>query len=116
MTNLRVAGPKQYFYESESRSVMSDSLQPHGLSSPWNSLGQNTAVGSLPLLQEIFATQVSHNAGGFLPAEPPGKPKNTGVGNLPLLRRIVTIDRCKSPKQELSGVSVAVECAKLPTG
>ena len=33
----------------ESRSVMSDSLQPHGLYSPWNSLGQNTGVGSLSL-------------------------------------------------------------------
>ena len=25
---------------------MSNSLQPHGLCSPWNSLGQNTGVGS----------------------------------------------------------------------
>ena len=36
---------------------MSDSLQPHGLYSPWNSLGQNTAVGSLSFLQGIFPTQ-----------------------------------------------------------
>ena len=43
--------------ESESRSVVSDSLQPHGLYSPWNSLGQNTGVGSLSLLQGIFPTQ-----------------------------------------------------------
>ena len=34
-----------------------DSLQPHGLYSPWNSLGQNTGVGSLSLLQGIFPTQ-----------------------------------------------------------
>ena len=34
--------------ESESCSVVSDSLRPHGLYSPWNSLGQNTGVGSLP--------------------------------------------------------------------
>ena len=33
---------------------MSDSLQPHGLQSPWNSPGQNTGVGSLSLLQGIF--------------------------------------------------------------
>ena len=35
------------------------SLQPHGLTtcSPWNSLGQNTGVGSLSLLQGIFSTQ-----------------------------------------------------------
>ena len=36
--------------ESESRSVVSNSLRPYGLYSPWNSLGQNTAVGSLSLL------------------------------------------------------------------
>ena len=43
--------------ESESRSVMSDSLQPHGLYSPWNSPGQKTGVDSLSLLQGIFPTQ-----------------------------------------------------------
>ena len=37
--------------------VMSDSLPPRGLYSPWNSVGQNTGVGSLSLLQEIFPTQ-----------------------------------------------------------
>ena len=36
---------------------MSDSLRPHGLSSSWNSPGQNTGVGSLSLLQGIFPTQ-----------------------------------------------------------
>ena len=54
---------------SESCSVMSDSLRPHGLYSPWNSPGQNTGVGSCSLLQGIFPprdrTQVSHTAGGF---------------------------------------------------
>ena len=45
---------------SESRSVVSDSLQPHGLHSPWNSPGQNTGVGSLSLLQGIFPTQGSN--------------------------------------------------------
>ena len=40
--------------ESESCSVMSNSLQPHGLYSPWHSPGQNTGVGSLSLLQGIF--------------------------------------------------------------
>ena len=32
-------------------------LQPHGLHSPWNFPGQNTGVGSLSLLQGIFSTQ-----------------------------------------------------------
>ena len=41
----------------ESRSVVSDSLQPHGLYSPCNSQGQHTGVGSLSLLQGIFPTQ-----------------------------------------------------------
>ena len=42
---------------SKSRSFVSNSLWPHGLYSPWNSPGQNTGVGSLSLLQEIFPTQ-----------------------------------------------------------
>ena len=45
------------FKWSEGLSVMSDSLPPHGLYSPWNSPGQNTGVGSLSLLQRIFPTQ-----------------------------------------------------------
>ena len=56
--------------ESESCSVVSDSLRPHGLYSPWNSPGQNTGVGSLSLLQGIFPTQADP-----LPAEPQGSPK-----------------------------------------
>ena len=46
-------------YACENCSVMSNSLQPHGLYSPWNSPGQNTGVGSLSLLQWIFPTQES---------------------------------------------------------
>ena len=44
-------------YESESHSVVSDSLQPCGLYSLWNSLSQNTGVGCHTLLQGIFPTQ-----------------------------------------------------------
>ena len=43
--------------ESENLSVMTNSLGPHGLYSPWNSPGQNTGLGSLSLLQGIFPTQ-----------------------------------------------------------
>ena len=46
--------------ESESHSIVSDSLRPHGLYSPWNSPGQNPGVGSLSLLQGIFPTQGSN--------------------------------------------------------
>ena len=59
------------FFLSEMKwnSVVSDSLWPHGLYSPWNSLGQNTGVGSLSRLQGIFPTQGSnpspHIAGRF---------------------------------------------------
>ena len=47
--------------ESECCSVVSDSLRPHGLYSPWNSAGQNVGVGSLCLLQGIFPTQRSNS-------------------------------------------------------
>ena len=65
--------------------VVSDSLRPHGLYSPWNSLGQNTGVGRLFLLQGIFPTQGSADS---FPADPAGKPGNTGVGSLSLLQGI----------------------------
>ena len=85
-------------------------LQPCGLYSPWNSLDQNTRVGSHFLLQGIFLTQELNwepfNSPGIeprspalqavsLPAEPPGKPKNTGVGSPALLQQIF-------PTQELN--------------
>ena len=53
LTWLSVLGKKK----SKSRSVKFDSLWSHGLCSPWNSLGQNTGVYSLSLLQGIFPTQ-----------------------------------------------------------
>ena len=46
--------------ESESRSVVPNSLRPFGLYSPWDSPGQNTGVGSRSLLQGIFPTQGSN--------------------------------------------------------
>ena len=51
--------------ESVSRSVMSDSLQLHGLQPtrllcPWNSVGKNTGVISHSFLQRIFPTQGSN--------------------------------------------------------
>ena len=48
-------------FESESHSVMTNSLQPHGLYNPWNSPGQNPGVGGCcSLLQGIFPTQGSN--------------------------------------------------------
>ena len=46
--------------ENESCSVVSDSLRPHGLYSPWNSPGHSTGMGSHSLLQGIFPTQGSN--------------------------------------------------------
>ena len=61
--------------ESESCSVMSDSLRPHGLYSPWNSPGQNTGVGCLSLLQVLFFLMnflfLSFEAPQPLPLPPP---------------------------------------------
>ena len=78
--------------ESESRSVLSHSLKPHGLSSPWNSPGQNTGVGSLSLFQGIFPTQGS-NPGlshfrQIVYQRSQGKPKYTGGSSLVLLEQI----------------------------
>ena len=80
-------------HESESHSVVYNSLGPHGLYSTWNSPGQNTGVGSLSLLQGIFPTQGSnpglpHCRADSLPTESPGKSKNTRVGSLSLLQWI----------------------------
>ena len=81
-----VAHQASLFTESESRSVVSDSLRPHGLYSPWNSPGQNTGVGSHSLIQGILPTQESNPSPALqadsLPAEPPGKPKNAGVDGM----------------------------------
>ena len=46
--------------ESESHTVVSDSLWPHCLCSLWNSPGLNTGVGCHFLLQENFLTQGSN--------------------------------------------------------
>ena len=66
--------------ESEICSVVSNSLRPHGLYSPWYSPGQNTGVSNLSLLQGILPTQglnpgLPHCRWILLPAEKQGKPK-----------------------------------------
>ena len=53
MTNLKES-------ESESCSVLSDSLELLGLYSPWNFPGQNTGMGNCSLFQGIFPTQGSN--------------------------------------------------------
>ena len=78
-------------YQSESCSVMSNSLQPHELYSLWNSPDQNIRVpfpspGHLPNPGIEPGSPASQ--AGSLPADPQGKPKNTGVGSLSLLQGI----------------------------
>ena len=61
--------------ECEIHSVVSDSLRPHALYSPWKSPGQIMGVDSLSLLQGTFLTQGS-NPGLLhsLPSEPLSNP------------------------------------------
>jgi len=49
--------PKPILESEVKMKVMSGSLWPCGLYSPWNFLGQNTGVGSYSLLQGILSTQ-----------------------------------------------------------
>ena len=65
--SMNVSNLVKFLFESESvsHSVVSDSLQPHGvqptrLLCPWNSPGRDTGVGSHSLLQGIFPTQESN--------------------------------------------------------
>ena len=89
----------------ENYSVVSNSLWPHGLYSPWNSPGQNARVSSLSLLQGISQprdrTQVSHIASGFFTRWATGKPKNTGM-----LSHSVVSDSCDPMDHSLWGSSV----------
>ena len=73
-------------YMKWSRSVVSNSLWPRGLYSPWNSPDQNIGMGSLSLLQGIFPTQVSRITGRFFTSwatrEAPGVHKKCEMKNV----------------------------------
>ena len=60
LISTKVAASPSCRKRKEGSSVMSNSLWHSGLYSPWNSPGQNTAVGSLSLLQGISPTQGSN--------------------------------------------------------
>ena len=92
---------------------MSNSLQPHGLHSPWNSPGQNTGVGSLSVLQGIFLTQgwnpgLSHCRWILYQLIHKGSPWSTRVGSLSLFQWIF-------PTQESKLGSPALQVNSLPT-
>ena len=85
---------------SESRSVISDPLRPHGLYRLWNSPGQNPGVGSLSLLQGIVPTQVLNPSLSqcwqiLHQLSHQGSPRMLGVGSLSLFQGIF-------PTQELN--------------
>ena len=80
-------------YESESQSVLFNSLLPHGLYRPRNSPDQNTEVGSLSLLQGIEPRSPALWADS-LPVESQGKP-HTGVCSLSLLQLIFPTQESK---------------------
>ena len=68
--------------ESESHSVVSDSLRPHGLYTPWNSPGQNIGVGQpFPPPGDLPNPETEPRSTALradsLPAELPGKPRPT---------------------------------------
>ena len=78
---------------SESRSVVSNSLRPHGLTMQstefFRILEWVAFLFTRGSSQPRNRTQVSHTVqADSLPAEPRGKPKYTGVGSLPLLQQI----------------------------
>ena len=67
---------------------MFDSLQTHGLYSPWNYLDQNTRVVVFPFSRDCPNPGIKPRSPILqvesLPAELQGKPKNTEVGSLSL--------------------------------
>ena len=77
---------------SESCSIVSDSLRPHGLYSPWNSLGQYTGMGSLSVFRRSSpsrdGTQVSCIMGRFFTSWATREAQEywTGVVRLALLQ------------------------------
>ena len=72
------------FSESESEicSVLSDSLRPHGIYSPWNSPGQKMSGLPFPSPGDIPNPGIKPGSPTLqvdsLPSEPPGKPKLPG--------------------------------------
>ena len=80
--------------ESESRSVVSDSLRPRGLYRTWNSPGYWSgshfpSPGDHPNPRIELRSPSPALQADSLPAEPPGKPKNTRVSSLSLLQQIL---------------------------
>ena len=99
---------------SESRSVMSNSLWPHGLCSPRNSPGQNPGVVAFP--SSRGSSQPRHRTLAPLSWDSPGQ--NTGVGSLSLLQRIFSTQASNtgSLSWDSPGRNTGVGCHALLQG
>ena len=72
--------------EIKRRSVLSNSLRPHGLYSPWNSPGQNTGVGSLSWVEKIPWRRKWQPTSVFLPGKSHGQRSLAGYSPWSLKR------------------------------
>ena len=104
--------------ESESCSVMSDSLWPHRLYSPWNSPGENTGEGNLSILQGNLPNpgikpRSPALQADSLPAELQGKPKNTGVGSLSLHQGIFLTQESNRSVLPLQAETLPTELSQM---
>ena len=97
---------------SERHSVASDSLQPHGLYSLWNSPGQNTGVGSLSLLKRTCPTQ------GLSPSLPHCRwilYQLSHQGSLRTLEWVAYLFSSRFPDPGIEPGSPALQADSLPT-
>ena len=112
--DLRICCIIYNMVKSESHSVVSNFLLPHGLHSLWNFLGQNTGMDSFSLLQGIFPTQglnpgLTHCRRILYQLSHRGKPRNTVVGNLSLLEDLPNpgIEPVSLTSPALAGVTLS---------
>ena len=95
---------------SVGRSVVSNSLPPHGLYSPWNSPDQKSGVGNLSLLQGLFPTQGSSLG---LPHRRQILYQLSHKGSPRILKWVVYAFSSRSPRIKLG--SPALQADSLPT-
>ena len=109
-----------------SRSVVSDSLQPHGLQParflcPWNSLGKNTGVGNHSLLQGNLPNPGIEPGSlplqaDSLPSERPGKPLYAEASPLSLPLSVSLLSKVRREKRvwTVQKVVLSNTCAVFP--
>ena len=91
---------------SESHSVVSNSLWPHGLYSPWNSPGQNTGMGSPSpspgnLSNPGMEPRSPAVQADSVPTEPPGKSESLLNLRSPLTQGCITVSRAAAYRAHL---------------